>query len=376
MLSGKGAATIKIFCQSLECRWRHVRIEVAPGEFCDFASFGRSPTMWLDPMPTRRARSFLVYVPKPEARAALWSLGLSVVLVAVKFTAYLMTGSAAIFSDALENVVNVLAAGFAVYALAVAHTPADREHPYGHGKIEFLSAGFEGGMILLAALVVIYKTVGEIITHSISIEKIGWGVGLTTLAMLANGLTGVSLIHFGKRRESATLEADGYHLFSDAATSAGALVALVIVHWTHFAYADPIAAILLAFYMAYLGAMLLRHAGSELMDRQDEAEHQRIARILESHVGPNGVQPRICGYHKLRHRHSGRFHWVDFHVVLPVDVGLEAAHNIASALEHEIEITLQEGNATAHVEPLSDPSDVTCQSLNIEIPPPPPHLRK
>ena len=304
----------------------------------------------------------LAHVPKVEARAALLSLGLSVTLVGVKFAAYFLTGSAAIFSDAVENVVNVLAASFALYALNLAHTPPDEDHPYGHGKIEFLSASFEGGLIVLAGLVILYKAVANLVTGNVEVESLGWGVALTAAAMAANGVVGWYLIRLGRRRTSATLEADGHHLLSDTITSAGALIALAIVHFTGFAPADPIGAMLMAGYMLYLGSALLRKAGGGLMDRQDAEDHRIITSVLDAHLGLAGKEPRVCSYHKLRHRHSGRYHWVDFHLVLPPDVGLETAHNVASAIEHEIQSAIGEGNATAHTEPCRDSSCELCQA--------------
>jgi cation diffusion facilitator family transporter len=173
--------------------------------------------------------SLFAHVPKIEARAAVASLVISIILVAIKFAAYFLTGSSAIFTDALENVVNIFAAAFAVYALIVAHMPADKEHPYGHGKIEFLSAGFEGGMILLAALVIACKTISTLVTRTVVVERLGWGLLLTAAAMGVNGGFGLYLIRLGKRQGSITLEADGHHLLSDAATSVATLAALFVV---------------------------------------------------------------------------------------------------------------------------------------------------
>jgi cation diffusion facilitator family transporter len=326
--------------------------------------------------PESRPKSFLSHIPKVEARAAIGSLVVSIALVAVKFTAYWMTGSAAIFSDALENVVNVFAAAFAVYALSVAHSPADKDHPYGHGKIEFLSAGFEGGMILLAALVIAYKTIASLLTGHVEVERLGWGLLLTAAATLVNGGFGLYLIRLGKKRNSVTLEADGHHLMSDAVTSIAALAALFIVVLFRFPYADPIAALLISLYIAVMGVSLMRRSFAGLMDRQDAADQKLLTGLLDAHVGPEGKSPRICGYHKLRHRHSGRYHWVDFHISLPVHFNLEQGHNVASAIEHEMELTLGEGNATAHVEPCVDPNCDNCKPDAADVPPPPPHYAR
>ncbi len=280
------------------------------------------------------------------------SLITGVVLLGVKFTAYFLTGSTAIFADALEGIVNVAASGVALYALATAHRPADTEHPYGHGKIEFFSAGFEGGMILLAAGMAVGKALDSIVRHhAIVLRDLNTGVTLMVAALVANAIVGGYLIRTGKRSSSLILEADGWHLITDAVTSAAALVALLLVWLTNFSLADPLMAIAVSFYIAWMGIRMLRRSAAGLMDEQDLGDDAAIRKILDSHVGASGKPPRICSYHKLRHRHSGRYHWVDVHLVLPADMDIDAGHQTASAIEDEIELLLGEGNATSHMEP-------------------------
>ncbi len=279
------------------------------------------------------------------------SLTVGIVLTGAKFAAYFLTGSTAVFSDALESIVNVLAAGFAAYSLHVAHTPADESHPYGHGKIEFLSSGFEGGMILLAALAAAIKAVSDLLHRPTVSEKLDVGIALMCGALIANGAMGMYLVRTGRQQKSPTLEADGHHLLTDAITSVVAAVALVIVRFTHWPYADPIGALLVSAYIARTGVRLMGHAGAGLMDRQDRQDEQLLQGILRSHLPGGSVEPTICSYHKVRHRHSGRYHWVDFHLVVPADWSIERGHATASAIEKEIERALGEGDATAHVEP-------------------------
>src|SRR5687768_11198839 len=177
-------------------------------------------------MPLRTlARRFLPHTPPPEAVAGQLAVVVGVLLLVVKFLAYYRTGSAAIFSDAMESIVNVLASSFALYALFYAHRPADREHPYGHGKIEFMSAGVEGAMILVAAVVIAFRA-AEALLRRPRLEEIGLGLVLMALAMVVNGATGLFLIRSGRRHGSLVLEADGRHLMTDAVTSAAAIVAL------------------------------------------------------------------------------------------------------------------------------------------------------
>jgi len=290
-------------------------------------------------------------VPLPAATAAAISVAVSCLLLVLKFIAYYSTGSAAIFSDALESIVNVVASVVAAWSLFLAHQPADAQHPYGHGKAEFLSAGFEGGMILLAAAVIIQRAVEEMIQGP-GIHKVDVGLVLILLAGVINGAVGLYLVRAGRNVHSATLEADGKHLLTDAVTSAGVVVALGIMWfrptWT---WADPIGAVVVAIYIAFTGIRLLSVSAAGLMDRQDAADEKLLRGILDSHIGPKGKEPRICSYHKLRHRHSGRYHWVDFHIMVPSNWDIARGHTTASAIEYEIEQASGEGNATAHVEP-------------------------
>ncbi len=288
---------------------------------------------------------------------------MGVVLLALKFAAYLLTGSAAIFSDALESIVNVLASAFTLYAVRLAHQPADEEHPYGHGKVEFMSAGFEGGLILIAALVIAFKSLDVLLFSPMKVEQIGIGLGLVTVAMTANGAVGVYLIRLGRSNGSMALEASGKHLLTDAITSVTVLVALVVIKFTGWTYADPIVALVMAAYIARMGVSLLRRAAAGILDEQDPTDARKLERIMTSHVGPAGREPRICSFHKLRHRHAGRYHWVDFHAVVPARLNVEQGHTIASAIEYEIEQKLGHANATGHIEPCVDADCANCRLI-------------
>ena len=311
--------------------------------------------------------------PAVERRAALLSLALGIFLMTVKFVAYFLTGSSAIFSDALETIVNVVAALLALYALTVAHRPADADHPYGHGKIEFLSAGAEGSMILVAGVVIVVQGGQALLHPGLNVERLGVGLVLMVGALALNAAAGLYLLRTGRRGDSATLWADGQHLLADAVVSAAAIAAVLAVRLTRQAWIDPAAALAVGCYIIATGARVVRRSTAGLMDEQDEQDRRLLERILDGHLGPHGRQPRICGYHKLRHRHSGRYHWIDFHLLLPARFDVEQAHSVASALEHEIEEALGEGDATAHVEPCSTPDCASCERRQIEVPPPPPH---
>jgi len=304
-------------------------------------------------------------IPRAEAIAASTSIVVSALLMAVKFLAYFKTGSAAIFSDALESIVNVVASIFAGYSLFLAHQPADREHPYGHGKVEFLSAGFEGGMILIASLVIIAQALMEALrAGGPAINNVDFGLALTIVAGAVNALLGLFLLRAGKTNHSIALEADGRHLLTDAVTSAAVVIGLIGVKLLRWPWADPIAAVVVAFYIAREAYGLLRRSAAGLMDEQDIADQILLRKILDSHVGRQGKDPQICSYHKLRHRHSGRYHWVDFHIMVPANWDIAHGHQVASTIEYEIEQALGEGNATAHVEPCVDAGCGACDQIH------------
>jgi cation diffusion facilitator family transporter len=315
-------------------------------------------------------RSPLAHVPKHEARAAICALVAALALVGLKFLGYFVTGSAAIFSDALESVVNVAAAVLAMWALYLSHLPADRDHPYGHGKIEFVSAGFEGGMILLAGIIAGGNGVITLI-HGVTIHqyRLDIGLGLLGIAVAVNGGLGVAMLRLGKHVSSATLEADGHHLLSDAVSSIAAIAGLLVVKWTGFTAADSIAALVVAVYITWVGSKLVRRALGGLMDQQDIEDQRQITRILDTHLGPTGQLPRICSYHKVRHRHNGRYHWVDFHIRLPPEFNVRRGHEVATQIEGEIQKALVVGNATAHVEPCGE-ADCACCGGYREAPEP------
>jgi cation diffusion facilitator family transporter len=186
------------------------------------------------------------------------------------------------------------------------------------------------------------------------VQQLGLGIILIAAAMVINGAVGLALIRIGRRQGSMTLEADGHHLLSDAITSATALGALGLVKLLNWPLADPIAALLIAAYIGWMGISLLRRSSAGLMDRQDANDERLLRQILDSHIGASGKEPKICSYHKLRHRHSGRYHWVDFHIMVPGKLDIDRGHAIASAIEYEIERALGEGNATAHIEPCAE----------------------
>lgn len=292
-----------------------------------------------------------------ERRAAAVAVFAGAALMVVKFVAWRMTGSSAVYSDAVESIVNVVASGFALWAVAQSHRPADRTHPYGHGRFEFVSMSVEGALIGAAGASIVWEAVHRMLSGDLGVERVEWGLALIGGAGLANGALGWWLLSLGRRTGSSALEGDGRHLLSDALTSVGAVGALLAVRLTGIAWIDPVVAILMACVLVGLGVRMVRRSLGELVDEQDAGDFETVRRILDAHVeGTAGARaPFIRGWHKLRTRHVGRHHWVEFHIQVDARMDVRTAHDLASSIEHEIETVLGSGqgggNATAHIEP-------------------------
>ena len=277
------------------------------------------------------------------------SLVVGLLMFVIKVGAYWLTGSAAILSDAAESVVHVAAVIFAAYSLKLSYKPADESHLYGHAKISFFSAGFEGAMIILAALYIIYESIRKWLT-GLSLENLGWGVVLTAGAAIANGALGAYLIWLGRRKNSIILEANGKHVLTDCWTSTAVLVGLGLVVFTKWLPFDPICGILMACNILVSGGALVKSSFAGLMDRADPATQQKLTDILVR-------ESEKCGltYHHLRHRNLGDAHWVEVHLVFPEGWSLAQAHREATRVEHLIEQLLEpRAYVTTHLESAAD----------------------
>ena len=295
-----------------------------------------------------------------ERRAARIAVIVAISLMVTKIVAYRITGSTAVFGDAMESLVNVAASLLAVWSVWMAHRPADKTHPYGHGKAEFVSAAIEGGLVVAAAGAVAVKSVNDFGGPEAELTRIDLGVALLVATVAVNGLIGGWLLHLGRSGGSAALEADGIHLLSDAWTSAAAIASLLLVRATGWSWIDPVIALAMAAWLVWCGWRVVRRSLGNLMDEQDQGDLVRVQALLDAHARDDGPLPRICSHHKVRSRHSGREHWVDFHVELPEATDLRTAHELATAIEDEIEATLG-GTATAHVEPCRSPECRRCR---------------
>jgi len=279
-------------------------------------------------------------------RAVLISFAVSVVLLVAKYEAYLLTGSTAVLSDALESIVNVVAAVFALGCLIFAGRPADRNHPYGHGKIEFFSAAFEGGLIAFAAVVIFYEVVRSLI-QGVEVRHLESGLAIVLAAGLVNLVLGLFLVRAGRKHASLTLIADGQHVLSDFYTSVGIVVGLLLVRLTGIAWLDPLVAAVVALNLMWTGARLVRHAAGGLLDEEDPALLNRILDVLRGHVAQGVIR-----IHHLRAIRAGRFHHVDAHLVVPEFWSVDRAHELAEDLAQQVIKELGvEGELAFHTDP-------------------------
>lgn len=281
------------------------------------------------------------------------SLAVGFLMLGMKLFAYFITGSVAILSDAAESVVHVVAVSFAAYSLWPSMQPPDRSHHYGHDKIAFFSAGFEGAMIVLAAVYIVYLSVHKWLV-GLRLENLGKGTLLTLAAGLINGGLGGYLIWVGKKHRSLILEANGKHVLTDSWTSFGVVAGLGLALWTGWLALDPLLAILVALNILWTGGKLMRQSVGGLMDEVDPEIESRLRQLLAEMTSQEGVE-----FHGLRHRNAGSTVWVEFHLLFPKGTSLESAHALATRIEERIAQALgMRAEVISHLETLEDHAEV------------------
>ncbi len=279
-------------------------------------------------------------------RVAVLSIVVGCVVLGMKYIAFHVSQSAALKSDAIENVVNVVAAVFALGAIIFADKPADREHPYGHGKIEHFSAAFEGGMISLAAVLIGYEAIRSIV-EGVPIQNLTLGLGINFAAGVLNGLLGLFLVYQGKRQQSQALEADGHHVFSDFYVTLGLAAGLLLVKATGMTWLDPAMALAVCVVLAFTGFKLVRTSSAALLDTEDPELLQHLVEVM------NRVRPKdIVAIHELRTLRSGRYIHVDIHMVIPEFYGIGQGHELADQFGKAVLAeAVIEGELHTHVDP-------------------------
>lgn len=282
----------------------------------------------------------------------LQSAGLSLIVgmlvLGLKVLAFLLTGSVALYSDALESIVNVAAASVAFIALWVARQPTDQNHPFGHTKAEYFSAAFESMLIVVAAVLIIYEA-GARLWSPVELHAIGWGVMVSLFASVINGMLAAYLLHIAKRTRSPAVKADGMHILSDVVTSAGVVLGIGLAWLTSWWILDPLLALLVAFNILWMGANLLRESVGGLMDEgMTEAELQPIQQIIADNM-QGALQ-----VHSLKTRRAGVLTFIEFHLVVPAMMTVQHSHDICDRLERALQRNTDEMQINIHVEPDSE----------------------
>ncbi len=289
-------------------------------------------------------------VPSKERYAMNISLLIGFLMLGIKWSAYTLTGSTAIFSDAMETIVHIAAVSFASFSIRLTYRPPDNNHHFGHEKISYLSAGIEGGLIILAAIIIFYEAIEKIL-HGITLERVGIGTALTMFAAAINTLLGVYLVHTGKRSNSVIITANGKHILTDAWTSLGAVVGLVAAKLSGVMIIDPIAALIFGGNIVYEGWKLMRNSVNGLMDTADPNYERLVLQTLDEYCKSNEIS-----FHRLRMRETAGKIFIDFHIQFHDGTPIEKAHALATGAENAIAHALPiESDVFTHLESMSQP---------------------
>lgn len=251
---------------------------------------------------------------------------LAVVLFAVKLTAYFLTDSVAILTDALESIVNVVAGFFGLYSLYLSAKPRDGNHPYGHGKIEFISAAVEGTLILIAGLIIIYESINSLF-HPHSINQLDWGIGLIAVTAIINYVTGYVCIKVGTKNNSIALIAGGKHLQTDTYSTIGIIIGLVLIYFTRLFWLDSAVAILFGGVIIFTGYKIVRKSIAGIMDESDDELLLRMVRLLNENKRQNWID-----LHNSRIIKFGSILHLDAHLTVPWYLNVHEAHVEIDAL--------------------------------------------
>lgn len=276
---------------------------------------------------------------------AIWSIVIAFVVLGLKTVAWWLTGSVALYSDALESIVNVVAALAAFYAIRLSHKPADAGHPFGHHKAEYLSAVLEGALIIVAALLIFNEAVRALLAPSPLRQPVA-GLAVNIAASLLNGAWAFILTRAGRSERSPALVADGRHLYADVVTSAGVIIGLVLALATGFTALDPLLAIAVGLHVLREGWKVLNASVQGLMDRAlDEDDIAEIRAIIDANA------QGALEYHDLKTREAARARFVEFHLVVVEEMTVSDAHDICDRIEEALEAAMPHVRVVIHLEP-------------------------
>jgi cation diffusion facilitator family transporter len=279
------------------------------------------------------------------ARLAFWSIVVAFVVLGLKTLAWWMTGSVALYSDALESTVNVIAALAAFWAIRVSHTPADQDHPFGHHKAEYFSAVLEGVLIVLAALLILFE-VARAWSTPVNLDQPWPGLAVNAAASVINLVFAQILIRTGRAERSPALVADGRHIMTDVVTSVGVLIGLVAAALTGWSILDPALAVIVALNILWQGWHVIGSSVQGLMDRAvDKDEHFRIRDIISAN------SKGAMEVHDLKTRIAGRATFIEFHLIVDGDMSVRESHVICDRIEEALRAEIPSVRITIHVEP-------------------------
>jgi len=295
---------------------------------------------------------------QPVARTyAFLSVGAAVLTIGLKATAYLLTGSVGLLSDAMESGVNLVAALVAVWALTLAARPADANHGYGHSKAEYIASAVEGIMILVAAVSIGWAAVDRLF-HLRVLEQVWLGLTISVVAAGVNGGVALILLRAGNRLRSITLRADAHHLLTDVWTSAGVVVAVVLVASTGWLILDPLIALLVAVNIVWAAIRILRDTVGGVLDAALPVNEQKQITGILAPYAAQGVT-----FHALRTRVAGQRRFVSLHLLVPGDWTVHRGHDMAEQIEQQIRAALPRSTVFIHVEPKEDAASYDDQEL-------------
>lgn len=297
---------------------------------------------------------------RPSLTRYAWlSVGAGALTLLIKLAAATVSGSVGLLSDALEAIVNLVAATIALIVLTIVQRPPDDSHPFGHDKAEYFSSGIESTLIVIASLSILYTAVRRLLNPE-PLEQVGLGLALAVLAAVINLVVGQILIRTGKKNDSITLESNGRHLMTDVWTSVGVLIGVGLSVITGREWLDPLIAIIVGLKIGWDGAKIFSRSARGLMDSAiAPKERAVIEAILDKAQIEEGVE-----WHALRTRQSGARRFVELHLLVPGEWHVQRSHDLAEHLEAEIREQINYSAVLIHVEPLEDERSWTDQSLD------------
>ncbi len=279
------------------------------------------------------------------SRYAIQSLGVALVVLALKSAAYWVTGSIALLSDALESIINVVVAGVAFFALRVSLTPPDAKHPFGHHKAEYFSAVLEGALIVVAALA-IFNEAAQHFFQPVQIDAPGLGIAVNAVASAINAVWGWQLLRIGRRERSPALDADGRHVLADAVASAGVIVGVIATVLTGWLRLDSLVAAGVGCYILVSGWRLVKESVGGLMDEAADSATLATIQACIAKEAQGAIEA-----HDLQTRHAGPATFIQFHLVVPASMTVAEAHAICDRIEAGLSETLPGAHVAIHVEP-------------------------